>query len=102
MLQLEFTVVFLQLLATEVSHLYLTSHVLGGRLLLGLLADKALKSRWLYGQVFDRVNAEGVYCNLHTGQEKKNVPFASHMTCTVEMLYLKPLYLNHQWKVAVI
>jgi hypothetical protein len=47
MLQLEFTVVFLQLLATEVPHLYLASHVLGGRLLLGLLADKALKSQWL-------------------------------------------------------
>ncbi len=92
MLQLELTVVFLQLLATEVPHLHLASHVLGWRLLLGVLADKALESRWLSGQVFDRVmNAGGVYCNLHTGQEKKNVPFASHMTCTVEMLYL-----NHQ------
>jgi ATP-dependent RNA helicase SUPV3L1/SUV3 len=53
--------------------------------------------RLLSGQVFDKVNAEGVYCNLHTGQEKKDVPFANHLTCTVEMSYL-----NRQWEVAVI
>jgi hypothetical protein len=48
-------------------------------------------------QVFDTVNMQGVYCNLHTGQEKKDVPFSSHLACTVEMCYL-----TRQWKVAVI
>jgi hypothetical protein len=71
MLQLEFTVVFLQLLATGVPHLYLASHVLGGRLLLGLLADKALKSRWLSGQVFDRENAEGVIAICTLGKRRR-------------------------------
>jgi hypothetical protein len=47
--------------------------------------------------VFDKVNAEGIYCNLHTGQEKKDLPFANHLACTVEMTYL-----NKQWEVAVI
>lgn len=48
-------------------------------------------------QVFDTVNMQGVYCNLHTGQEKKDVPFANHLACTIEMCYL-----NKQWEVAVI
>lgn len=47
--------------------------------------------------MFDKVNAEGIYCNLHTGQEKKDLPFANHLACTVEMAYL-----SKQWEVAVI
>lgn len=43
------------------------------------------------------MNAEGIYCNLHTGQEKKDLPFANHLACTVEMAYL-----SKQWEVAVI
>ncbi|CAI5466129.1 unnamed protein product [Closterium sp. Yama58-4] len=38
--------------------------------------------------VFDRVNADGVYCNLVTGQERKEMPFAHHTACTIEMANL--------------
>ncbi|KAL2623078.1 hypothetical protein R1flu_003283 [Riccia fluitans] len=53
--------------------------------------------RLLAMEVFDTVNMQGVYCNLHTGQEKKDVPFANHLSCTIEMCYI-----NRQWEVAVI
>jgi len=87
----------LRLLAMEVSHFTCTCW---GRVvwLLGFFIGlQTGLMRLLSGQVFDKVNAEGVYCNLHTGQEKKDVPFANHLTCTVEMSYL-----NRQWEVAVI
>ena len=35
-------------------------------------------------EVFDKVNALGVYCALHTGQEK-NVPFSNHIACTDDL-----------------
>eukprot|EP01018_Ginkgo_biloba_P029833 Gb_28353 [translate_table: standard] len=41
--------------------------------------------RLLAMEVFDKVNARGVYCSLHTGQEKKDFPFANHVACTIEM-----------------
>lgn len=28
---------------------------------------------------------QGIYCNLMTGQEKREVPFATHSACTIEM-----------------
>ncbi|KAK7852653.1 dexh-box atp-dependent rna helicase dexh18 [Quercus suber] len=43
-------------------------------------------------EVFDKVNALGVYCALHTGQEKKFVPFSNHIACTVEMVSTDDLY----------
>ncbi|XAR73567.1 RNA helicase [Bertholletia excelsa] len=48
--------------------------------------------RLLAMEVFDKVNALGVYCSLHTGQEKKNVPFSNHVACTVEMVSSEELY----------
>ncbi|KAG8662333.1 DExH-box ATP-dependent RNA helicase DExH18, mitochondrial [Manihot esculenta] len=48
--------------------------------------------RLLAMEVFDKVNALGVYCSLHTGQEKKNVPFSNHVACTVEMVSSDELY----------
>lgn len=48
--------------------------------------------RLLAMEVFDSVNAEGVYCNLVTGQERKEVPFAAHTACTVEMANLTRPY----------
>eukprot|EP01018_Ginkgo_biloba_P038964 Gb_39537 [translate_table: standard] len=48
--------------------------------------------RLLAMEVFDKVNARGVYCSLHTGQEKKNVPFAKHVACTVEMASTEECY----------
>lgn len=48
--------------------------------------------RLLAMEVFDKVNALGVYCSLHTGQEKKYVPFSNHAACTVEMVSTNELY----------
>ncbi|KAK1313270.1 hypothetical protein QJS10_CPA06g00515 [Acorus calamus] len=48
--------------------------------------------RLLAMEVFDRVNSHGVYCSLHTGQEKKDVPFANHVACTVEMVSTDVMY----------
>ncbi|EEF37981.1 DExH-box ATP-dependent RNA helicase DExH18, mitochondrial [Ricinus communis] len=48
--------------------------------------------RLLAMEVFDKVNAHGVYCSLYTGQEKKTVPFANHVACTVEMVSSDELY----------
>lgn len=43
-------------------------------------------------QVADRLNAEGVPCNLVTGQEVRRVPGAKHTACTVEMAELDTEY----------
>ncbi|KAF8399466.1 hypothetical protein HHK36_015331 [Tetracentron sinense] len=48
--------------------------------------------RLLAMEVFDKVNALGIYCSLHTGQEKKHVPFSNHVACTVEMVSTEELY----------
>ncbi|KAL4614945.1 hypothetical protein ACB092_07G089200 [Castanea dentata] len=48
--------------------------------------------RLLAMEVFDKVNAHGVYCTLLTGQEKKYVPFSNHIACTVEMVSTDELY----------
>ncbi|XP_050381499.1 DExH-box ATP-dependent RNA helicase DExH18, mitochondrial [Argentina anserina] len=48
--------------------------------------------RLLAMEVFDKVNALGVYCSLHTGQEKKFVPFSNHAACTVEMVSTEEMY----------
>ncbi|GAB4847442.1 hypothetical protein Ancab_026499 [Ancistrocladus abbreviatus] len=48
--------------------------------------------RLLAMEVFDKVNALGVYCSLHTGQEKKIVPFSNHIACTVEMVSTDDLF----------
>lgn len=48
--------------------------------------------RLLAMEVFDKVNANGVYCSLLTGQEKKYVPFSNHVACTVEMVSTDELY----------
>ncbi|KAJ7970977.1 putative ATP-dependent RNA helicase, mitochondrial [Quillaja saponaria] len=48
--------------------------------------------RLLAMEVFDKVNARGVYCSLLTGQEKKSVPFSNHVACTVEMVSVDELY----------
>ncbi|KAF9591067.1 hypothetical protein IFM89_001277 [Coptis chinensis] len=42
--------------------------------------------RLLAVEIFDKVNSLGVSCSLLTGQEKKTVPFANHVACTVEMV----------------
>ncbi|MCO5551433.1 hypothetical protein L7F22_004936 [Adiantum nelumboides] len=53
--------------------------------------------RLLAMEIYDNMNTEGVYCSLITGQEKREVPFANHVSCTVEMVStVKP------WEVAVL
>lgn len=37
-------------------------------------------------EVYDSCNADGLYCSLVTGQERREVPGAGHTACTVEMV----------------
>eukprot|EP00977_Amphora_coffeiformis_P020070 scaffold7825_cov162-Amphora_coffeaeformis.AAC.1 len=41
--------------------------------------------RLLAAEVYETLTADGVYCNLYTGQEKREIPFATHATATMEM-----------------
>ena len=41
--------------------------------------------RLLAAEVYENLTAEGIYCNLLTGQEKREVPFATHSAATIEM-----------------
>ena len=45
--------------------------------------------RLLALEVHEELNDDGVYCSLMTGQERKDVPFASHLSCTIEMLNIR-------------
>ena len=42
--------------------------------------------RLLALEVFESLNLDGTPCSLLTGQERKSMPFAGHVSCTVEML----------------
>lgn len=53
--------------------------------------------RLLALEIYDKLNADGLYTSLVTGQEKKLVPFATHVACTVEMANI-----NRKWDVAVV
>ncbi|BDA46196.1 ATP-dependent RNA helicase SUPV3L1, mitochondrial [Coccomyxa sp. Obi] len=44
--------------------------------------------RLLAMEVYDELNASGTFCNLITGQERKELPFAQHTACTIEMTNL--------------
>ncbi|CAN0107843.1 unnamed protein product, partial [Ectocarpus sp. 13 AM-2016] len=35
--------------------------------------------------IYEQLNSQGIYCSLMTGQEKREVPFATHVSCTIEM-----------------
>jgi ATP-dependent RNA helicase SUPV3L1/SUV3 len=48
--------------------------------------------RLLALEVFDKLNSEGVPCNLKTGEEEKEVEHARHVSCTVEMFHEKDEY----------
>ena len=45
--------------------------------------------RLLALEVHEELNDDGVYCSLMTGQERKDVPFATHLSCTIEMLNIR-------------
>ena len=41
--------------------------------------------RLLAAEVYETLTSQGVYTNLFTGQEKREIPFATHAAATVEM-----------------
>jgi len=41
--------------------------------------------RLLAAEVYEKLTASGIYCNLFTGQEIRDVPFATHTAATIEM-----------------
>eukprot|EP01138_Halocafeteria_seosinensis_P014853 gb/GECG01015163.1/.p1 GENE.gb/GECG01015163.1/~~gb/GECG01015163.1/.p1 ORF type:complete len:946 (+),score=110.03 gb/GECG01015163.1/:1-2838(+) len=54
-------------------------------------ADKGVYAgplRLLALEIYERLNMEGTYTSLLTGQERRRMPFSSHTACTVEMLNL--------------
>ena len=53
--------------------------------------------RLLAMEIYDSCNADGTFCNLVTGQERREVPGAAHTSCTVEMVNI-----NHRVDVAVL
>eukprot|EP01041_Mallomonas_annulata_P007206 gene7206-14696_t len=53
--------------------------------------------RLLALEVYEQLNRNGVYCDLLTGQEQRQVPFSTHTSCTVEMVNI-----NREYDVAVI
>lgn len=48
--------------------------------------------RLLALEVYENLNKAGVYCNLITGQEQKELPFATHVASTLEMVKLQRAY----------
>jgi hypothetical protein len=48
--------------------------------------------RLLALEIYEKLNQEGAYASLITGQEKRYVPFASHTACTIEMVLLDKEY----------
>jgi ATP-dependent RNA helicase SUPV3L1/SUV3 len=63
----------------------LLTYIEGGGVYCGPLRLLAL-------EIFENLNRSGVHCNLLTGQEKHEVPSASHTACTVEMINTKVEY----------
>uniref|UniRef100_M4BBS7 RNA helicase n=1 Tax=Hyaloperonospora arabidopsidis (strain Emoy2) TaxID=559515 RepID=M4BBS7_HYAAE len=53
--------------------------------------------RLLALEIYERMNSDGLYTSLVTGQEKKIMPHSTHVSCTVEMANI-----NRPWDVAVI
>ncbi|KAF0733463.1 hypothetical protein Ae201684P_005207 [Aphanomyces euteiches] len=41
--------------------------------------------RLLALEIYETLNMDGVYCSLITGEEKREIPLATHVSCTVEM-----------------
>ena len=48
--------------------------------------------RLLATEVYEKLNASGVKCNLLTGQERIAVPGATHIACTIETLDIENYY----------
>jgi hypothetical protein len=48
--------------------------------------------RLLALEIYERMNREGVRASLLTGQERRDVPLATHVSCTVEMVNIGKRY----------
>lgn len=48
--------------------------------------------RLLALEVYEQLSRQGIYINLLTGQEKRVVPFATHISSTLEMVSLAQEY----------
>lgn len=48
--------------------------------------------RLLANEIFERLNGEGIPCDLLTGEERKTVPNARIVSCTVEMTSMTNKY----------
>ncbi len=48
--------------------------------------------RLLALEIYENLNKKGIYTNLTTGQEKREVPGATHTSCTLEMVSLQKHY----------
>ena len=48
--------------------------------------------RLLALEVYESLNRQGIYTNLLTGQEKREVDFATHIACTLEMVNITKEY----------
>jgi ATP-dependent RNA helicase SUPV3L1/SUV3 len=48
--------------------------------------------RLLALEIYERLNREGVRASLLTGQERRDVPLATHVSCTVEMVNISKRY----------
>ena len=41
--------------------------------------------RLLAGEIYEKLTTFGIYAGLHTGQEKRVVPFSTHCSATMEI-----------------
>jgi ATP-dependent RNA helicase SUPV3L1/SUV3 len=48
--------------------------------------------RLLALEIYESMNKQGIYTDLLTGQEKRQVPFATHISCTLEMVNLQRVF----------
>jgi ATP-dependent RNA helicase SUPV3L1/SUV3 len=48
--------------------------------------------RLLAAEIYETLTPEGIYTNLFTGQERREIPFSTHASATVEMANLTQEY----------
>jgi ATP-dependent RNA helicase SUPV3L1/SUV3 len=48
--------------------------------------------RLLALEIYEKLNKEGVYCNLYTGQERRSIPGNTHISCTIETVRFTESY----------
>lgn len=48
--------------------------------------------RLLAAEVYETLSVDGIYTNLYTGQERRDIPFSTHASATVEMCSIEEEY----------